>query len=177
MQQYTVRKATADDAHSIIDIFNYFIENSHAAFPEIKADYAAFGMLQGICRGDAFYVISDVIGAVIGFGLLRYHQRLSTFDRAAELTYFILPEHSRKGLGSSLLEKLTQDARAQGIETLLACISSLNEHSLAFHRKHGFIQVARFSRVGRKFGLDFDLVWMQKAVIPQKEAPLPGNTG
>lgn len=34
--------------------------------------------------------------------------------------------------------------------------------SLAFHRKHGFEDCGRFKGVGRKFGEDFDIVWMQR---------------
>jgi L-amino acid N-acyltransferase YncA len=39
---------------------------------------------------------------------------------------------------------------------------TLNDQSLAFHRKHGFEEVARFKRVGEKLGREFDVVYMQK---------------
>jgi phosphinothricin acetyltransferase len=48
------------------------------------------------------------------------------------------------------------------INSLLANISSRNRQSLEFHRKNGFRECARFPKVGRKFGEDFDAVWMQK---------------
>jgi len=54
------------------------------------------------------------------------------------------------------------DRDAGGVDCLLANISSHNEQSLDFHRKMGFQQCGRFRRVGKKFGKDFDVIWMQK---------------
>jgi len=33
---------------------------------------------------------------------------------------------------------------------------------IEFHLKNGFRECGRFMKVGRKFGEDFDVVWMQK---------------
>jgi phosphinothricin acetyltransferase len=51
-----------------------------------------------------------------------------------------------------------------GLRTILAGISSLNPKSLAFHERQGFVQCGRFLNVGRKWGKDFDVVWMQKTI-------------
>jgi phosphinothricin acetyltransferase len=80
----------------------------------------------------------------------------------AETGYFISPEHTRKGLGKSLLSTLENEARMVGMDTLLANISSRNQPSLAFHEKLGFRECGRFQRISRKFGQDVDIVWMQK---------------
>ncbi|MGD0951544.1 MAG: hypothetical protein ABR985_03985 [Methanotrichaceae archaeon] len=51
-----------------------------------------------------------------------------------------------------------------GIVTVLASISSLNQASLAFHKKNGFVECGRFVGIGRKMGKGFDVVWMQRMV-------------
>jgi L-amino acid N-acyltransferase YncA len=61
-----------------------------------------------------------------------------------------------------VLAHLTEQARRMRVHTLLASISSRNEQSLAFHRKHRFEEVARLPRIGEKFGETFDVVYMQK---------------
>jgi L-amino acid N-acyltransferase YncA len=33
---YTIRRISEQDSHALIDIFNYYIENSFAPFPEKK---------------------------------------------------------------------------------------------------------------------------------------------
>jgi len=97
----------------------------------------------------------------LGFAFLHPYRLGNTFRRTAEFTGFILPEHTGQGLGTQILERFVAQAHEQGIDTLLANISSRNVPSLRFHSKHGFRECGRFRRVGRKFGVDFDVVWMQ----------------
>ena len=104
------------------------------------------------------------MGIVLGFGLLRPHNPMPAFRRTTEITCFVAPEHTRKGLGGQILDRLLAEARGMGITVILASISSLNPESLAFHRKLGFQECGRFVGVERKMGRDFDEVWMQSRV-------------
>lgn len=109
----------------------------------------------------AITVINE-IGEILGFGMLRAHNPIPTFSQTAEITYFIEPEYTRRGIGSTMLKHLVDEAKQKGISSILASISSLNEGSINFHRKNGFIECGRFKNVGRKKGQVFDTVWMQK---------------
>ena len=44
--------------------------------------------------------VKDEIGEVLGFGMLRAHNPIPTFSQTAEITYFIKPEYTRRGIGS-----------------------------------------------------------------------------
>ena len=103
-------------------------------------------------------------GEVIGFGFLHPYSPIPTFKRVAEIVYFIRPEYTGKGVGSAILEHLIQEAKKLNIDSILAHISSLNEKSINFHAKHGFVECGRFRRIGRKFSKDFDVVWMQREI-------------
>jgi len=162
MPDYKIRRVKDDDRGAVAGVFNYFVENSFAAYPDKKVGPEIFELLKNMSRGGAFYVAESPGGEVVGFALLRHHQIAEAFKRAGEITYFILPEHERRGLGARFMETISADARAAGVETLLANISSLNEISLNFHLKHGFKECGRFERIGQKFGRDFDVIWMQK---------------
>ncbi len=59
---------------------------------------------------------------------------------------------------------LIEGARKLGVDNLVASISSLNEESLGFHRKCGFVECGRFRNVGRKHGRTFDVIWMQRVL-------------
>jgi L-amino acid N-acyltransferase YncA len=65
-------------------------------------------------------------------------------------------------LGKILLNYLVEEGQKHKIDTFLACISSLNEQSIRFHLKNGFVECGRFIMAGKKLGRDFDMVWMQK---------------
>jgi phosphinothricin acetyltransferase len=151
-----------DDRKSIVDIFNYYVENSFAAFPDEKLPYEFFDGLLKLSAGLPAVVAKDDSGKVVGFGLLRPHNPFPVFSRAADITYFIAPGHTGKGVGSLILAELEKQAASRGIATILAPISSLNEQSITFHKKHGFVEVGRFKQVGQKKGRIFDVVWMQK---------------
>jgi L-amino acid N-acyltransferase YncA len=123
-----------------------------------------FSLFLNMAGGFPFLVAKDLDGNVMGFGLLHAHNPLPAFSRVAEITYFISPSHIGKGIGKSMLNSLLARAEEKGITSILASISSLNEPSLTFHKKNGFRECGRFLKMGRKFGRDFDVVWMQRMI-------------
>ena len=162
IMEYSISPMLNEDRESIMDIFNYYIENSFAAYPESKLPYQAFDMLLQMSKGYPTGSIKDQKGKIIGFGMLRMHNPMSTFSQTAEVTYFIQPDHTGKGIGKMLLSYLEKEGREKGIKNIMVNISSLNPRSIEFHQKNGFIECGRFKKVGKKNGRDFDTVWMQK---------------
>jgi L-amino acid N-acyltransferase YncA len=158
---YSFEELSDQHRSAVIDIFNYYVTNSFAAYPESPVGYDVFDRFLEMAQGYPAVVVKDDTGTVVGFAFLHPYRSGSTFRRTAEFTAFILPEHTGQGLGTQILERFVEQARAQGIATLLANISSRNAPSLRFHRERGFRECGRFRRVGRKFDADFDVVWMQ----------------
>jgi L-amino acid N-acyltransferase YncA len=162
MMEYGLYPISINDREPVIDIFNYYVENSFAAYPETKVPYEFFDMLLKMSDGYPRVTARDKGSRVIGFGMLRAHNPMPTFSRVAEITYFIGPEHTGKGIGTSMLKYLVEEARKKNITSILASISSRNQRSIAFHEKNGFKECGRFQNIGRKNGEVFDVVWMQK---------------
>ncbi|MEW6660022.1 MAG: N-acetyltransferase family protein [Thermodesulfobacteriota bacterium] len=147
---------------AVINILNHFIRHSYAAYSEEAVDYHFFDRIVEMSRGYPALVIKTGDHQVVGFGIMRPHHFADSFKRTAEVTYFILPENTRKGLGTAMLDRFVRESGQMGIDSLLANISSRNEESIRFHLQNGFRECGRFMRVGRKFGEDFDVVWMQR---------------
>jgi phosphinothricin acetyltransferase len=147
----------------VMKIFNYYIDNGFAAYPDVKLPDQFFPKFLELTKGYPSYVmIRSELKKVIGFCFLRPYNPFSTFKRTAEITYFIEPEETGKGLGKLALDKLESEARKMGIKNILADISSLNKHSLTFHIKNGFTECGRLTNIGEKKGIPFDVIWMQK---------------
>lgn len=159
-----IRKVTDRDRDQIVSIFNHYVEHGFAAYPEKTLDRQFFDFIKTIIYGDAFFALETKEKNIIGFGFLKKYHPYPAFNRTAEAGYFILPQYTRCGLGGLLLEALEKEARTMGVDNLLANISSLNPPSLAFHRKHGFLECGRFEKILTKFGQDLDIVWMQKTL-------------
>lgn len=162
--KYHIDPAGDDDGKAIIEIFNHYVEKSFAAYPEEKVPYQFFELLRKMAEGYPFLTARDEGGVVLGFAMLRPHSPMTAFSRTAEISCFIAAEQTEKGIGSALLDSLLDEGREMGICTILAGISSLNPKSLAFHKRRGFVECGRFLKIGRKWGRDFDVVWMQKMI-------------
>jgi len=152
------------DAHreAVVDIYNYFVENSFAAYPDEAFDYEIFDYFQRISHGYPAIVVKSADGEIIGFAFMSSFHSVTTFQKTASTTYFIMPGHTRKGVGRAILGRFEEKARRMGIKIILAHVSSRNSDSLMFHQANGFEECGRLRDVGTKFGRDFDVVWMQK---------------
>lgn len=155
-----IREMTTEDRIPVIDIFNHYVEHSFAAYPEGKIPYEWFGEVflkpPGYPR-----LVTEEEGGVAGFGMLRPHSPIPTFRATAEISCFISPSLTGRGLGSLVVQRLLEEAAARDLTNILASISSLNEGSIRFHQKHGFVECGRFKSIGLKKGQPFDVVWMQ----------------
>ena len=159
---YRLGSMTKDHRGAVVEIFNHYVESGFAAYPEEPVGEELFDRFREMSDGYPRLVAVDQAGSVAGFAFLHPYRAGSTFRRAAEVTTFLHPDHTRKGLGSLLLEQLVAHAKAQGIEILLANVSSLNKPSLRFHQKHGFTECGRLRRIAVKHNTPFDIVWLQR---------------
>lgn len=174
LKALVIRKATPEDTQGMLEIFNYYIENSFAAYLETPVGPEFFHTSRDEGEQDKtqlfppFYVIEEN-NRVIGIGALRPYFPFRNFHHTGVVSYFILPEYTGKGLGAKLLDALCQDARKKNMKSLLANVSSKNQASLSFHLKHGFVECGRFKDAGTKFGTYFDIVWFQKFLVERPE--------
>ncbi len=156
--------AREGDRRVVIDIFNHYVKNTFAAYPEEAVPYQSFELLRRTAEGYPFLVARDEKRSMLGFVMLRPHSPFAAFSGTAEVSCFVAPEQTGKGIGSQLYHRLLHEGREMALHTILAGISSLNPKSLAFHKRQGFVECGRFVNVGRKWGKDFDVVWMQKTI-------------
>lgn len=145
---------TLDENHrkNVIDIFNYYVENTNSAYPQNIVDYNTFDIFLENAKALCGYAIMDEQKNIIGFCQLKPYRSGSTFDETVEITYFLEKSSTRKGIGSLTLKKLIQDAKILGKKQILASISGDNIASINFHKKNGFIECGRFKNIGIKFG-------------------------
>ncbi len=159
--KYSIRPVNEDDWPIVAAIFNHFVVNSPAAYPDRPVGPEFFREKQLALPAFPFVVV-ETDGRLVGFAYLSPVHPVPTMRRSAQVTYFILPNHTGQGLGGRLLELLLEEGRAMGVDNFMAHVSSLNEGSIRFHTRHGFTECGRFRRIGTKHGDDFDMVWLQR---------------
>lgn len=161
---FSLSELQQEDAVPVIDIFNYYVEHGFAAYFERKVPVDFFNGILQITRGYPRYAVRSEQGQVVGFGFMRAYSPIPAFKKTAEITYFMAPDCLGQGAGQLIMDRMIEDARKMGVETILASVSSRNERSLAFHKKHGFSVCGVFENIGVKFGQDFDMVWLQRVL-------------
>lgn len=144
-----IRIIEKNDYPSIAEVYNYYVQNSNAAFLEESIDVKFVESLHKSALKNSFLVL-DNGEKVVGFGLLKQFLVIDNFSRTATITYFISPEYTRRGLGSLLINELTRYANDNNIDNFIAEIASDNTQSIHFHRKQGFKECGTFNNVGLK---------------------------
>ncbi len=83
-------KMVEADREAVIDLFNYYIENSFAAYPDKKVPYGLFDHFLKLTEGYPAFTTRDEEheDRVVGFAFLRPYHPLSEFQRSAEITVF-----------------------------------------------------------------------------------------
>lgn len=161
MGEAEIRPTTEADAPEITRIFNHYVRRSFAAFPDREVGRSFVLQLLEQAGGFGCYSV-EAERAVVGFGVIRPLYPFPNLMAAGEVSYFICPGFTGRGLGTRLLGILEHRAKELGMASLVARISSRNRRSIRFHRKNGFSTCGRIRRIGSKFGRDFDVVILQK---------------
>lgn len=157
------RYATVEDAQAVHDIYGYYVEHTAVTFTTQNPDVDSYA--EKISKSRYAFWIAEENGEVIGFA---YADRIRPHDAYlwdVELTVYLrhgAAAHS--GVGSGLYERLLADITQQGFRNAYGVITQSNEASLAFHRKFGFSEVARFENMGYKHGKWHGVIWMHKAL-------------
>lgn len=156
-----LRAVEERDWESITAIFNHWVTESYAAYPDEPVGEGFFRDRNAAHPEYPFFVADGEAG-IVGFAYLSPFHPVPTMRHTANLTYFLHPEHTGHGLGRVFLERLLEAGREIGITNFMAHISSENPGSIRFHLRNGFTECGRFANVGVKKGRSFDMVWMQR---------------
>ena len=158
-EKLNIRKKIECDNNVIMQILNSFVGDSFAAYPN---ELVGSSFVVDCTRDAKVFLVVEINNEVIGFGMITPYKKYSNFNHTGVLGYFIKEKLTGAGLGSKLLQELISQGKQIGITNYLAHISSYNEQSLSFHKKHGFEEVGRFKNISSKFGKSIDIVWVQK---------------
>jgi L-amino acid N-acyltransferase YncA len=162
-----IRKATEADLSSMVEIYNYYIQNSVVTFDmEVMAlaDWAEkFRWITEL--GLPFIVAQSPSGQIIGFAYVAPWRQKAAFKRTVEDSIYLRPAAIGKRVGTKLLQELLDKSKAAGVKEVVAVISDKGaESSIALHERFGFKHQGHLGKVGFKFGRWLGTVLMQKSL-------------
>lgn len=165
MMNIVFEKLGMDHQKSVMEIFNYYVTTGTIAFPPTPLPEQFYQMLMKRSEDLCAYAVVDAdVNRTVGFCSLSPFHPFSTFQKTADVSYFIAEDYTAMGVGAKCLCLLEQEGKALGIHNLIAEISTENEPCIQFHIKNGFSHVGEFENVGEKFGRNFSIVLMKKTL-------------
>ncbi len=153
---------TINDVKEINKIRNYYISNSNYIFrrseKKLDEDIAFFSN----CLKNGYpCIVAKNNEKIIGFAYLSPFRNIDGYDRTMELSIYTLPNETQKGLGSKLLDRI-ETLSSNKYHTIISVITSDNENSISFHKKHNFVEIGTMKECGYLNGTYLDATFMQK---------------
>ena len=107
---------------------------------------------------------------VVGFAGYGTFRTKDGYISTVEDSVFLEEGYRGQGLGTRLLARLMDEARARGVHSMVAAVTSENEASIHLHTSVGFRQAGYLPQVGHKFGRWLNLVLLQ-AILDDRPVP------
>ncbi len=157
-----IRPCQPGDVAQITEIYNHYITHTTITFEEqpltveqMRARIEAYTQLY------PWLVAANDEGQVLGYAYASKWKERAAYRHTAESTIYLRHGCEGQGVGKALYGELLKQIRQQGCHVVLGCIAIPNDASIGLHEHMGFVKVAHFKEVGRKFDNWLDVGYWQ----------------
>lgn len=164
MGSYCFHEMSEEYLDQVLEIYTYYVLNTTATFhdrPLSREDMRGIVFFQN--EKYKTFVLCDE-AEVCGYVLITQHKNREAYDKTAEVTIYLKPDQTGKGLGSRAIKHIEEYAMRQNLHVLVATICGQNEASIRLFERNGYWQCAHYKEVGEKFGQRLDIVSYQKII-------------
>lgn len=157
-----VRPVAPGDAAALARIYNYYVAESIVTFEE--AQVPTDDMQRRIAETAAAalpWLVAEQGGEVRGYAYASGWKRRPGYRFSVEVTVYLDRSCARRGIGSRLYAHLLPVLHSAGFHLAIGGIALPNDGSVRLHEKFGFVKVAHFKEVGRKFDRWIDVGYWQ----------------
>lgn len=136
----TFRDATLVDLPMIVEIYNSTVASRlvTADLEPVSVESKLNWFHQHNSRFRPLWVVEDYQKNTIGWVSFQDFYGRPAYQKTAEISIYLHPDHRGKGFGKQILERSIERCPDLGIENLLAFIFAHNLPSLALFEKFGF---------------------------------------
>ncbi len=153
-----------NDFSLVKEIYDYYILNSTATFHKDLLSTEELKSVILIAHPKYKSFLINYEGVTCGYCYISQYKKRQAYDRTAEITIYLKPEFSGKGIGKVTLKLLESVAKNNGISVLIGIITGENQASIELFEKCGYEKCAHFKKVGEKFNRLLDVVAYQKMI-------------
>ena len=153
-----IRKLLAEDWDQVKLIYQKGIDTGNATFQTSAPSWEDWDQSHLVsCR-----IAMQEDSKVVGWAALTPVSSRCVYAGVAEVSVYVDPAHSGKGIGLNLLNELVRQSEAEGIWTLQAGIFPENAASLSIHEKAGFKILGTREKIGKQNGIWRDTFLLER---------------
>ena len=167
---FQIRRATAEDAAFIAQIYRPFVEDHWTSFERTPPDAAEIAR-RSAAAGDLYPWLVAEDERPLGYAYASPHRTRASYVSSVDTAIYCAPEARGKGVGKRLYERLFEILTAQNYVMAFAGIAMPNEASIAVHRSLGFQQIGTYPNVGFKHGAWRDTQWWGRPLAEPQVPP------
>lgn len=157
----TIRSATPADAAQIAVIYNHYVLHTQITFEEVAVSVAEMSARIVDVQQSLPWLVHESDGRIDGYCYATRWRTRPAYRFAVETTVYLQPGSAGRGRGGLLYTELLQQLRQLRLHAAIGGIALPNAASIALHERHGFVKVAQFPEVGRKFERWIDVGYWQ----------------
>jgi phosphinothricin acetyltransferase len=159
----TIRAATVADADAVAAIYNHYVAQTIVTFEEEAISVSEMALrIRNIAAASLPWLVAEREGEVVGYAYARPWRERRAYRFSAEITVYVVPSSTGRGVGSRLYERLLPLAQNRGIHAVVGVIALPNDASVALHEKFGLSKVAHLKEVGFKFERWIDVGYWER---------------
>lgn len=158
-----IRAATHEDAKAILNIYSYYVLNTHSTFEMVPPSIES--MKEKISTSNYPWFVLEVNDNIVGYTYATQWKPREAYSKTVETSVYLDHKVQGKGHGTLLYQHLIQELKSSGYHALLAGISLPNDASVRLHEKLGFQKVGQLLEVGYKFNRWIDVGYWQLSLV------------
>ena len=160
----TFSLVTENDLGTIKEIYNYYVLNTTATFHNEPVTIPT--LREFLFINDPKYPSFCIreYNTTIGYCFLTRYKNRQAYDRTVEISIYLRPENTGRGIGALALKYLEEAAKNAGVRVIIGTLSGENHASIRLMEKHGYTRCAQLKNVGEKFGKVLDVVMYEKEI-------------
>ena len=164
-----IRDARLEDAERLVEIYSYYVLNTAVSFEYKVPTVEEFKERIRKVKAKFPYLVCEKDGVIVGYVYASAYSEREAYSWTVSTSIYVDKDFRRQGIGSFLYENLEERLKQLGIKNILAGAAFtetedeyLTQASPKFHERMGYVRVAQFKEIGKKFDRWYDLVWQQK---------------
>lgn len=159
-----IRDIESNDLPAVTEIYNHYVTHTAITFDiETFSAEQREPWFQQFQPGSPYQcLIVEDDDNILGYASSSKFRPKPAYDQSVEVTIYLDPGASGRGLGARLYQQLITNLTEQDVHRAYAIIALPNPQSIKLHTNHGFEAVGTLHEVGYKFGKYHDTLWLEK---------------